>query len=200
MIDAQNPVVLKNTVDYTIQMFAVGTDGKPTGEAVAFNKLVPGTTYVAVATGKGAYDGTAVSNTFKMTEAYDLTLSPATDAHLQSVTVDGTAKTPTAEGVVKGIEPTKKVKITTTGPDYIIRKAAVTKTVNMLYIEASNHKLYYMEGETWRDAIRNHADLNQGWQYGGMEVWFGNIVNVLKGNGAAVDPGSQIDPTKTYTL
>ena len=103
------------------------------------------------------------------------------------------------EGKLTGVKMNSKVTITAKD-GYKFRKAEGKKTVNMLYIEASNHKLYYMEGETWRQAINNHTDLNQGWQYGGMEVWFGNIVNVLKGNGAAVDPGSVIDPTKTYTL
>jgi hypothetical protein len=185
-----------------ISIFAVDDDDQPTGDAIAFAALTPGR-YVAIATAAdgSAYDGqTPASNIFELAEAYDLTLSPATNANLKSVTVGDETATPDENGVIKNIEPAKKVKITTTGPDYIIRKATVTKTVNMLYIEASNHKLYYMEGETWRQAINNHTDLNQGWQYGGMEVWFGNIVNVLKGNGAAVDPGSVIDPTKTYTL
>ena len=83
----------------------------------------------AVATTDGAYDGTVYSTEMWLAEAYDLTLSPATDANLQSVTVAGTAKTADENGVIRGIEPTKKVKITTTGPDYIIRKAAVKKTV-----------------------------------------------------------------------
>ena len=185
-----------------LSIYAVGDNDQPTGDAIAFQALTPGR-YVAMATAKegSAYDGqTPASNIFELAEAYDLTLSPATNANLKSVTVGDETATPDENGVIKNIEPAKKVKITTTGPDYIIRKATVTKTVNMLYIEASNHKLYYMEGETWRQAINNHTDLNQGWQYGGMEVWFGNIVNVLKGNGAAVDPGSVIDPTKTYTL
>ena len=111
----------------------------------------------------------------------------------------GDAAAEVKEGKLTGVKMGSKVTITAKD-GYKFRKAEATKTVNMLYIEASNHKLYYMEGETWRQAINNHTDLNQGWQYGGMEVWFGNIVNVLKGNGAAVDPGSVIDPTKTYTL
>jgi hypothetical protein len=111
----------------------------------------------------------------------------------------GDAAAEVKEGKLTGVKMNSKVTITAKD-GYKFRKAEATKTVNMLYIEASNHKLYYMEGETWRQAINNHTDLNQGWQYGGMEVWFGNIVNVLKGNGAAVDPGSVIDPTKTYTL
>ena len=88
----------------------------------------PGTwRIVTSATDGGPYDGTVRSAEFTLAEAYDLTLSPATDANLQSVTVAGTAKTADENGVIKNIEPTKKVKITTTGPDYIIRKAAVKK-------------------------------------------------------------------------
>ena len=89
---------------------------------------VPGTYRVVAKATTGLYDGTLYSPEFTLAEAYDLTLSPATDANLQSVTVAGTAKTADANGVIKNIEPTKKVKITTTGPDYIIRKAAVKKT------------------------------------------------------------------------
>ena len=89
----------------------------------------PGTwRIVTSATDGGPYDGTVRSAEFTLAEAYDLTLSPATDANLKSVTVAGTAKTADQNGVIKNIEPTKKVKITTTGPDYIIRKAAVKKT------------------------------------------------------------------------
>ena len=85
-------------------------------------------TIKAVAGDPSAYDGTLYSPEFTLAEAYDLTLSPATDANLKSVTVAGTAKTADENGVIRGIEPTKKVKITTTGPDYIIRKATVKKT------------------------------------------------------------------------
>ena len=88
----------------------------------------PGRWMIKATATTGLYDGTLYSPEFTLAEAYDLTLSPATDAHLKSVTVDGTAKTADEKGVIKNIEPTKKVKITTTGPDYIIRKAAVKKT------------------------------------------------------------------------
>ena len=89
---------------------------------------VPGTYRVVAKATTGLYDGTLYSPEFTLAEAYDLTLSPATDANLKSVTVAGTAKTADENGVIRGIEPTKKVKITTTGPDYIIRKAAVKKS------------------------------------------------------------------------
>ena len=89
---------------------------------------VPGTYRVVAKATTGLYDGTLYSPEFTLAEAYDLTLSPATDANLNSVTVAGTAKTADEKGVIRGIEPTKKVKITTTGPDYIIRKATVKKT------------------------------------------------------------------------
>ena len=89
----------------------------------------PGRWMIKATATTGLYDGTLYSPEFTLAEAYDLTLSPATDAHLQRVTVAGTAKTADENGVIRGIEPTKKVKITTTGPDYIIRKATVKKTV-----------------------------------------------------------------------
>ena len=89
----------------------------------------PGRWMIKAKATTGLYDGTLYSSEFTLAEAYDLTLSPATDANLQSVTVAGTAKTADENGVIRGIEPTKKVKITTTGPDYIIRKATVKKTV-----------------------------------------------------------------------
>ena len=88
----------------------------------------PGRWMIKATATTGLYDGTLYSPEFTLAEAYDLTLSPATDANLQSVTVAGTAKTADENGVIRGIEPTKKVKITTTGPDYIIRKATVKKT------------------------------------------------------------------------
>ena len=137
-----------------------------------------------------------------LSNKFDIALKAANantiEAGKATVKVGDAAATVT-DGKIEKVKMGSKVTITAKD-GYKFRKAEATKTVNMLYIEASNHKLYYMEGETWRQAINNHTDLNQGWQYGGMEVWFGNIVNVLKGNGAAVDPGSVIDPTKTYTL
>ena len=87
----------------------------------------PGNWKIKATATTGLYDGTLYSDMFTLAEAYDLTLSPATNANLKSVEVDGTAKTADENGVIKGIEPGQKVKITTTGPDYIIRKAEVKK-------------------------------------------------------------------------
>ena len=201
-LDAENPVTLTNKVDYTVEIFAADADGKPTGEAVAFNQLVPGTTYVAVATGIGAYDGTALSNTFLMTEAYDLTLSPATDANLKSVTVgEGTeakTATPDEKGVIKNIEPGKKVKITTTGPDYIIRKATVkgpaqptTLTINGAFTAT----IYYIPGETWKQAIDNHPTENAGWVIKGTVVGYQDTKHWVYG----AAPDKVIDPNTNYT-
>ena len=73
------------------------------------------------------------------------------------------------EGKLTGVKMGSKVTITAKD-GYKFRKVEATKTVNMLYIEASNHKLYYMEGETWRQAINNHTDLNQGWRKYGLAI------------------------------
>ena len=212
VLDAQNPVPLVNTVDYTVEMFAADADGKPTGDAVAFNQLVPGTTYVAVATGIGAYDGTAVSNTFQMTEAYDLTLSPASaenpynigkETAKGSVTVDGQPATPDADGKIKNLEPTKKVKITTTGPDYIIRKAAVKKAgaATLLTVHVggqANATLTYEEGQTWGEAIEKYPTENAAFTTQGNWVLC-NGITVYDGNWNGVTKGTKVDPNATYT-
>lgn len=131
--DNMEQKTLTNMTDYTVEIFAADDNGKPYGEAIAFASLTPGT-YVAVATGMGAYDGTAQSNTFTLLEAYDLTLTPVNAQNPYnfgaanakgSVTVEGQAVTPDANGKIKNIEPGKKVVLKTTGPDYIIRKASV---------------------------------------------------------------------------
>ena len=162
-------------------------DGQPATAENTFNDSEICTTPIEV---------TILSNKFDI--QFNAANANTIEAGKATVKVGDAAATVT-DGKIEKVKMGSKVTITAKD-GYKFRKAEATKTVNMLYIEASNHKLYYMEGETWRQAINNHTDLNQGWQYGGMEVWFGNIVNVLKGNGAAVDPGSVIDPTKTYTL
>ena len=103
-------------------------DATPVALADFLASPQPGRWKIKATATTGLYDGTLYSPEFTLAEAYDLTLSPATDANLKSVTVAGTAKTADENGVIKNIEPTKKVKITTTGPDYIIRKATVKKT------------------------------------------------------------------------
>ena len=119
---------------------------------------VPGTYRVVAKATTGLYDGTLYSPEFTLAEAYDLTLSPATDANLQSVTVAGTAKTADENGVIRGIEPTKKVKITTTGPDYIIRKATVKKTVNTVTITVEDVTLDITGCTTWVDVVAKNSD------------------------------------------
>ena len=161
----------------------------------------PGRWKIKATATTGLYDGTLYSPEFTLAEAYDLTLSPATDANLKSVTVAGTPKTADENGVIKNIEPTKKVKITTTGPDYIIRKAAVKKSgPALLSINIGGWAtIYYLEGETWKQAIENHPTENNGWH-----IVYGTIShnnNPLKydnDNYSDVASGDKVDPSKKY--
>jgi len=124
-------------------------------EATTVNLLEdaqPGTwRIVTYAVADGPYDGTVRSDEFTLAEAYDLTLRPATNANLKSVTVGDEAVTPT-DGKIKNIEPAKKVKITTTGPDYIIRKATVKKKVKTYTITPRNQRVSYDYGNLTNEA------------------------------------------------
>ena len=160
--DAIEQKALTQTQDYIVQIYAIDAEGQPTGEAMTFATFTfePGIYAVKAVAAQGSdYDGeTALSNTFTLAEAYDLTLSPATNANLKSVTVGGTAKTADEKGVIKNIEPGKKVKITTTGPDYIIRKATVKKTVNTVTITVEDVTLDITGCATWVDVVDKNSD------------------------------------------
>ena len=213
-IDPENPQPIA-TDGITLNVYPmVEMDGKwmadedatPVALADFLASPQPGNwTIKAVAAEPSAYDGTFYSKKFTLAEAYDLTLSPATDANLKSVTVDGTAKTADEKGVIKNIEPTKKVKITTTGPDYIIRKAAVKKTENMKTLQIGGETtatIYYIEGESWTDAIKNHPTENAGWKAFTSQITYDGSAYVLfyGGSTTTVNPGEKIDSTKTYKL
>ena len=188
-----------------ISIFAVDDQDQPTGDAIAFAALTPGR-YVAIATAAdgSAYDGqTPASNIFELAEAYDLTLSPATNANLKSVTVgEGTeaqTATPDEKGVIKNIEPGKKVKITTTGPDYIIRKAAVKKgaePTTLTITGALTATIYYIPGETWKQAIENHPTENTGWFINGYAVAYQDKKHTVYG----ADVNGPIDPNANYSM
>ena len=112
----------------------------------------PGNWTIKATATTGLYDGTLNSPMITLVEAYDLTLRPAQSDKLQSVTVEGQAVTPDANGKIKNIEPAKKVKITTTGPDYIIRKATVKKKEKTYTITPRNMRVSYDYGNLTTEA------------------------------------------------
>ena len=113
--------------DYTVEIFAADTDGKPTGDAIAFADLEPGR-YVAIATAAdgSTYDGqTAASNIFELYEGCDITFASTNalalkvgDTKYATVTVDEEDMTDNVEydadlkGLLKEIEPGKTVTLT----------------------------------------------------------------------------------------
>ena len=95
-----------------------------------------------------------------LSNKFDIQFNAANDNTIESgkatVKVGETAATVT-DGKLTGVKMNSKVTITAKD-GYKFRKAEGKKgIVKLLYIEASNHKLYYMEGETWRQAINNHT-------------------------------------------
>ena len=201
--DAIEQKALTQTQDYIVQIYAIDAEGQPTGEAMTFATFTfePGIYAVKAVAAQGSdYDGeTALSNTFTLAEAYDLTLSPATNANLKSVTVGGTAKTADEKGVIKNIEPGKKVKITTTGPDYIIRKATVKKTVKLQSITISGVTVYYAEGESWADAIKRDENKDLGlFIREGNRVHHPDLGQLVDSNTQPVLPDAKINANESY--
>jgi hypothetical protein len=189
--------------DYTVEIFAADTDGKPTGDAIAFADLTPGT-YVAVATGIDLYDGTAVSNTFALVEECDLTLSPAQSDKVESITVDGTAVTPDENGVIKKIKPGKKVVLKVNSPDYIIRKATLKKTVASANTITIGDITLDVEGcETWQNVIeKNSEKISSFASFAIKDNSYSDNqsgMKVLKLGDDFVVPSNPLDLSKTYT-
>ena len=86
---------LEQYKDFTFGIYALGTDDKPTGDAIGYDKLTPGT-YVAIATATEQspdYAGTApLSNTFVLYAGYEVTVDAgeyATFYGKEAVVVEG---------------------------------------------------------------------------------------------------------------
>ena len=162
----------------------------------------------AVAAAPSAYDGTLYSKKFTLAEAYDLTLSPANaenpynigkETAKGSVTVGQEEATPDEKGVIKGIEPGKKVKITTTGPDYIIRKATVKKTVKLQSIKIDGITIYYAEGDTWTTALQRDENKNCGVTIESGCMWSDTGI-LCDSDDAPVSADVEIKATESYSF
>ncbi len=62
--------------------------------------------------------------------------------------------------------------------------------------------IYYIEGESWTDAIQNHPTENAGWKAFPSQITYDGSAYVLFywGSTTKVNPGEEIDSTKTYKL
>jgi len=122
------------------------------------------------------------------------------EAGKATVTVGGTAATVT-EGKLEGVKMGSEVKVTAK-EGYKFRKVEVKKG-GLLSIEIGGHvtaTIYYVEGETWEQAIQNHPEENSAWKINQGYI-SGNGVNLFAGdNFVIVNPNSTIDPNAGYHL
>jgi Flp pilus assembly protein TadB len=116
-----------------------------------------------------------------------------------TVTVAGQAATPDQEGKVEGVKMGSEVKMTAK-EGYKFRKVEVKKK-SLLSIEiggATTATIYYVEGDTWQQAIERPENEGRSWSVKSNYIFNGGYT-LLIGSGY-VSPGDTIDATKNYSL
>ncbi len=81
------------------------------------------------------------------------------------------------------------------------RVKSVTLEEPLLSINVSGHKIYYLPGESWEQAIMNHTE-NTGWYIDGSRVFF-DEVGILSYDDYPyndVSSGDEIDPNRSCSL
>ena len=208
-------------------MYAVGTSATEQPALTSFSATLPTAEKIAAGDvyvwyyikGVDAPEGTEATaeNTFNDSEIcatplkvtvlnnkFDIQFKAANantiEAGKATVTVGGTAATVT-EGKLEGVKMGSEVKVTAK-PGYKFRKVEVKKG-GLLSIEiggATTATIYYVEGETWEQAIQNHPEENSAWKINQGYI-SGNGVNLFAGdNFVIVNPNSTIDPNAGYHL
>ena len=208
-------------------MYAIGTSATEAPALTAFSATAPTAKNVAddgatvyvwyYIQGADAPQGEAATldNTFNDTEPacltvqvltnkFDITFNAANantiEAGKATVTVDGTDKTSAVtEGKLQGVKMGSEVKLkAATG--YKFRKVEVKKKEEapaLLSIQIGGETIYYVEGETWAEAIQNHATENQGWGLYDGSVTHDNLGFLLQNEGFVAGT-AKIDPNASY--
>ena len=208
-------------------MYAIGTSATEAPALTAFSATAPTAKNVAddgadvyvwyYIQGADAPQGEAATldNTFSDTEPacltvqvltnkFDITFNAANantiEAGKATVTVDGTDKTSAVtEGKLQGVKMGSEVKLkAATG--YKFRKVEVKKKEEapaLLSIQIGGETIYYVEGETWAEAIQNHATENQGWGLYDGSVTHDNLGFLLQNEGFVAGT-AKIDPNASY--
>ena len=104
------------------------------------------------------------------------------------------------EGKLTGVKMNSKVTVTAKD-GYKFRKVEVKKGAALLSFEIGGHvtaTIYYVEGETWEQAIQNHPTENSVWKIDHGYI-SGNGVSLFVGNDF-VSPNSTINPNADYHL
>ena len=208
-------------------MYAVGTSATEQPALTAFSADVPTATEIKTAGDvyvwyyiKGAdtpegEDATA-ENTFNDSEIctepitvtvlsnkFDITFKAANDNTIETgkatVTVGGTAATVT-DGKLEDVKMGTEVKVTAK-EGYKFRKVEAKKggLLSIVITGATTATIYYVEGETWGQAIQNHPEENSAWRISiSGAIDFQGYVPSAGGN--FVDSTDIIDPNAGYTF
>ena len=209
-------------------MYAIGTSATEAPALTAFSATVPTAKDVAddgatlyvwyYIQGADAPQGEAATldNTFDDTEPacltvqvltnkFDITLNPANantiEAGKATVTVAGAAATVT-DGKLQGVKMGSEVKLEAK-PGYKFRKVEVKKKgAALLTIQiggATEATIYYVEGETWAQAIQNHPTENSAWGIDPDGSISGNGFYVFAGDNFVYNSDT-IDPNANYSF
>ena len=139
-----------------------------------------------------------------LTNKFDITFNAANantiEAGKATVTVGGEAATVT-DGKLQGVKMGSEVKLKA-NPGYKFRKVEVKKKAALLSIQiggATTATIYYVEGETWAQAIQNHPEENSAWGIDQDGSISGNGVYVFA-NDDFVYSNHTIDPNANYSF
>ena len=103
---------------------------------------------------------------------------------------------PVTEGKLQGVKMGSEVKLEA-NPGYKFRKVEVKKSAALLTLSVCGETIYYVEGETWAEAIQNHPTENQGWEISDGDVNHDNFGFLLQ-NDDWVPGTAKIDPNASY--
>lgn len=115
------------------------------------------------------------------------------------VKVNGVDKTAAIDGDSLMITETDTVTLIPAGNPRRVK--SVTLEEPLLSINVSGHKIYYLPGESWEQAIMNHTE-NTGWSISNSRVFF-DEVGILSYDDSPyndVDSGDEIDPNRSCSL
>ena len=212
-------------------MYAVGTSDTEAPDLTAFSPTVPtakdvaddgATVYVwYYIKGADTPEGVAATldNTFDDTEPACLTVTVLTnkfdiqfnaanantiEAGKATVTVGGAPATVT-DGKLQGVKMGSEVKVKAK-EGYKFRSVTVKKGGGLLSLQIGGlftATIYYVEGETWKQAITNHPTENAGWALDNDgDVYYddGNNNEYMNNNGNLTSGDTLIDPNASYTF
>ena len=203
-------------------MYAIGNSATEAPALTAFSATAPTAENIAddgadvyvwyYIQGADAPQGEAATldNTFDNTEPacltvqvlsnkFDITFNAANDNTIEAgkatVTVDDQPATVT-DCKLQGVKMGSEVKLEAK-PGYKFRKVEVKKAAALQSIQIGGETIYYVEGETWAEAIQNHPTENQGWEIYDGDVNHDNFGFLLQ-NDDFVPGTAKIDPNASY--